>query len=587
MKVKLPIMIQDQYESKRKELGFFEDVTLKGDLFLNGPVAPQVAVLDFDPVSHELQESLKFTPPAGDQNEGGYLDYQGKEYWRDFVEKPEFIQASVFAAVMDTIAMYEEADNLGRSITWAFEAPQLLVVPRAGDLANAYYERESHSLQFFSFKPEVKQTVVGPIPETIYTALSRDIIAHETAHALLDGIAPSLYDAFTPQSLALHESVADLSAVLMAFRSDKLREKILEQTHGRIYVPTAYNAMATEFGTALQGAGGRKALRDLMNKRNLCPDDVSIDRYGEPNRVSRSNPHALSEVLSGALYAVMVEMHCREKRKIAQQEGITESSASGKALVNSGRRFKRMILRALDYLPPGEVSFADYGRAIIAADQASYPTLSKERDWIVDQFVRRCIVPNRDALKVKTNTWHKCLEGLDLERLITSDWYAYEFARKYWRFLSIPSGDTPFQIEPRLKVKKKFYHPSGDFQVEELLFKVKWDQVEPNSLGFRYPSDRNITVGTTLVIDCGEKRQVRAVLTSDHSKRPDEAIQQKRDRDQLLQKLVEEGVLKMGRSAFGPGGKQLRSAISAEDIDGVMHVRSMAKMLHIANEVEL
>ncbi|MCI0348450.1 MAG: hypothetical protein L0Z53_03405, partial [Acidobacteriales bacterium] len=66
-------------------------------------------------------------------------------------DDPSFMQVVVFGGVMKTMQMFEEADNLGRRIRWAFDGPQLLVVPRAGDWANAYYERESRSLQFFYF----------------------------------------------------------------------------------------------------------------------------------------------------------------------------------------------------------------------------------------------------------------------------------------------------------------------------------------------------------------------------------------------------------------------------------------------------
>jgi hypothetical protein len=39
---------------------------------------------------------------------------------------------SVFGAVHKTIRMFEEPDVLDRRVVWAFDAPQLLVVPRAG-----------------------------------------------------------------------------------------------------------------------------------------------------------------------------------------------------------------------------------------------------------------------------------------------------------------------------------------------------------------------------------------------------------------------------------------------------------------------
>src|SRR5262249_13458337 len=149
--------------------------------------------------------------------------------------------------------------------TWAFNAPQLLVVPRAGNWANAYYERESHSLQFFFF-PSARDPGL-----TVYTALSHDIVAHETGHAIFDGIAPDLYNAVSPQSLALHEAIADITALLMAFRLKDLRKAVLDKTGGEIDDTSAFSGIAKEFATELDPGGRQLYLRDLRNDKSLRP----------------------------------------------------------------------------------------------------------------------------------------------------------------------------------------------------------------------------------------------------------------------------------------------------------------------------
>jgi len=574
MKIRVPIMIQDEFTSEYKGMRLVEWTTIDGEQFLlDGPVTKRIAVLDFDPATGRLLPGAVFLPPQGDRDYGEYHIAD-----QDNIYSNDFIRASVFATVLKTMYMFEEADNLGRPLTWAFGAPQLLVIPRAGEWANAYYERASHSLQFFHFPNRREQGKV------VYTSLSRDIVAHETAHAILDGIVPHLYDAITPQSLALHEGIADLSALLMAFRSNELRETILRQTGGSIEKSTAFNSLAEEFGHALEASGRWGYLRNLLNRKTLCPDDKTLDPKGKPNRVSRAEPHELSEVITGALYAVMVKMHTALRRELAQKENKSEFSVSGKALYISGERFKRMTLRALDYLPPGEVSFADYGRAIIASDQASHPADTQERNWIIDEFLNRCIVPNREALQVETNFSSPEIEDIDLLSLVESDWYAYEFAEKHHNFLSIPEG-VPFQVESRLDVSKKYYHRGGDTPlVRECIFKVWWNQTEPNRLGQRYPGQRQITVGTTLAIDW-ETHKVRAVLTSDKSKLQEEGEKQQQDREQMLKKLVDQGLLRLGRYALGPEGHELCSVIRADVARDVMRVHSMAKMLHITREV--
>ena len=571
MKVRVPMMIQDPITAKYKGMSVKEGFDIeREDFFLDGPVTRRVAVLDLDAETGDLLPGASFRPPPPGRVLGGYAIAD-----EDDVYAPDFIQVSVFATVLKTMYMFEEEDTLGRPLVWAFDGPQLLVVPRAGEMANAYYERDSHSLQLFYF----------PNPhnpdERIYTSLSRDIVAHETGHAILDGIAPELYHAVTPQSLALHEATADLTALLMAFRSHTLRQTVLDQTGGSIRNSTAFSSIAEEFGMARNPDGG--SLRSLLNQRTLDPNDTTHDRHGRPNRVARNEPHALSEVVSGALFTVMVKIHEQLKHEYAERDRSSESSVSGKALAVGAERFKRLIFRALDYFPPGEVSFADYGRAIIAADQASHPDDDREREWMREEFVARHMAPHREALEVETSFEHPALRDVDLQTLVESDWAAYEFANRNRELLHIPP-QVPFRVLPRLDVTKRYYHRDGKMNLRECLFKVSWDQSEPNQLGYRFPGRRQITVGTTLAIDW-DTRIIRALLTSDHSARPQEQQEQQEDRERMLGRLAEEGLMQLGPLAIGPDGQELRSIVRAESANGLMRVRGAARMLHIVGEV--
>jgi hypothetical protein len=335
--------------------------------------------------------------------------------------------------------------------------------------------------------------------------------------------------------------------------------------------------VAEEFGRALDREGQGSYLRSLLNERTLDPNDTSVDRFGTANRVVRDEPHALSEVLTGALYKIFVKMHETYKKRYAQEDGTTEFSASGKALAVAARHFQRLVFRALDYLPPGEVSFADYARAIIAADQALYPKEDQERNWIRDEFVRRHMAPSPESLEVRTNFRRKVIRELNLDTLLESDWAAYEFASRNRRLLGIPQR-IPFHVRPRLDVSKVYWTKDGEQTSRECIFKVSWDHQEPNELGARFPRHRQITVGTTLAIDW-DTRRIKARLTSDL------AEQQRTDRDLLLHRLLDQGLLRLEHEAVGPSGAELGTAVIAEAAQNLMRVRGAARTLHIVGEV--
>lgn len=572
MKVRFPLLIQDQLLAQIKEMPPVEYLTKHHEeFFLDGPVTKRVAILNFDPETGALSPGVPFRPANG-KDAGGYVIKNPAD-----LNSVDFNQVSVFATVLETIYMFEEPDTLGRPLIWAFDGPQLLVIPRAGEWANAFYERETRSLQFFYFESESNPG------KPVFTSLSHDIVSHETGHAILDGIAPDLYNCISPQALALHEAVADLTALIQALRIAPLRDAVLSQTGGDLKGRTAFSKVAEEFGRASDS--GSDALRSLFNKRTLNPKDRSKDEFGIPNRVPRNEPHDLSEVLSGAFYSVLIKIFEETKKK---KEPNGKKYSLNKALWVAAERLKRMIFRALDYLPPGEVSFADYGRAIIAADQASHPNEKRERQWICDEFVKRHMITGTGALKVETNFEAAELAEVDLQTLVDSEWAAYEFANKNREFLGIPEG-VHFRVRPRLDATKTYIRGPGlQEAIRELIFKVSWDYKETNHLGEFFPAERQITVGTTMAVDWKTKR-VRAIVTSDFSERPSgrgrkrkaDREQQRLDRDLMLARLLDEGVLQLADQTRGPDGKQIASLVSAETMGNLMRVRGAARMLHI------
>jgi hypothetical protein len=562
MRVRIPLMIQDPATARHKGMeSLYENVFVEEDFFLDGPITKRVAVLDFCQKSGELLKGARFSPPKKGRVLGSY-EVNGKDIY-----SPGFIQVNVFATVWKTINMFEKDEVLGRPIKWAFPAQQLLVVPRAGEMANAYYERDSHSIQFFFFPhPDNSQ-------KTIYTSLSRDIVAHETGHAILDGIVPHLYDAITPQALALHESIADLTALLMAFTSNKLPLIVLPVTGGSIKKPNAFSSIADQFGNAFKRDG--RPLRELNNKKTL-------NRKDEKNLVDRYKPHDLSKVLSGALYKVMVKIYEDLWKRNSGGKKSKEFKAAFPSLGTAAKQFKRMVFRALDYLPPGDISFADYGRAIIAADQAYFSGDKKTREWICEEFIKRHMVEGKKSLEVKTNFPNQALKDIDPQTLVESDWAAYEFANKNRDLLFMPS-DVSFRVHPRLDVTRNLRVPPVEYR--ECIFKVSWVEKESNNLGLRYPDSRQVTVGTTLVIDW-KSRKIISLLTSNREERKSEWEEQRDDRDKMLHRLSEKGLLQMGQKANGFDGKPLQSVIKAEVRNGFLQVHSAGRMLHMREEYD-
>lgn len=577
MKAVVPVIVKDPVVTDYKDVAPTEQITIEEATFLDGPISPRVAVLDFDPETGLLAPPISLLQPTGRSRAVTY-ELTAPVIPGDPNVSPPATAVSVFGAVHKTIAMFEEPDALGRRVDWAFAAPQLLVVPRAGDMANAYYERESHSLQFFSF-------VAPGSPVPIHTANSQDIVAHETAHALLDGIAPDLYSTISPQGLAIHEGVADLASLLVSLRCRELTRRVLSMTGGDISRSSVFSGLAEQFGSGLDP--DRYYLRNLNN-------DVGV------GDVPDNEPHELSTVLSGAFYRLLVQWYgelCNQyqsdsghdagivphaEAKYVEQSAQADTGpsasleATAKALFVAAERVKRTLLRGLDYLPPGDVTFADLARAVLASDAASHPDSDTSRHWLADEFVRRQIVTGHDQLEVPINYEEPALQGVDIDELTSSDFAAYGFANAHRDLLSIPP-EVPFEIRDRLDVTKLYWHRDGKRQLREVLFKVSWSEIEPNQAGGGTGAERRVVAGTTLAIGLDRRRPyVRAVVTTRRGE-ADRAAS-----DSMLSKMLLDELITIGDPAQR-AALTGRGSIVADIRSGVLRLSGTARSLHITS----
>jgi len=250
--------------------------------------------------------------------------------------------------------------------------------------------------------------------------------------------------------------------------------------------------------------------------------------------------------------------------------------AAGKALAVATERFKRMMIRGLDYLPPGDVSFADFGRAMLAADQAAHATSNAQREWLCDEFVRRGVVRSIEELAVRTNFTLPTLAAIDMDELVFSDWVAYQFVSDHLALFGIPPR-TPFVVRPRLDVRKLYYTGNARREVRECLLKVSWSETEPNAQGDGFPDRRQVTMGATLAIDW-KRPVVRALLFTDREPA------RREDRDALVKRLFDEGGVRIGSHADAPDGGPLAGVVRAEKVNGALRLRGTARMLHLTRE---
>ncbi|MPY91448.1 MAG: peptidase M4 [Luteitalea sp.] len=308
---------------------------------------------------------------------------------------PQFHQQMVYAVASRVYVAFKKA--LGRNLAWGFTnqtQAQLLIRPHAFVGRNAFYDRDAGEIAFGYFAADSEVVGMNLPGGTIFTCLSHDIVAHETTHALLDGLRAYFAVPTGPDVLAVHEALADLVALFLHFEYRPVVRSAIQRCRGDLRQPSVLADLAQQFG---QTTGAGLALRHTL-------DDLG---GGKPTRYDPGlESHALGGILVAAVYEAFTTI-CQKKTKrvIRLATGGTGQLPNGDLPVDLvdelvdkvGRiatQFLTVCVRAVDYCPTVDIEFGELLRALITADADLVPSDPwAYREALIDAFRRRGIYP--------------------------------------------------------------------------------------------------------------------------------------------------------------------------------------------------
>ncbi|HEX4963275.1 MAG TPA: S8 family serine peptidase [Thermoanaerobaculia bacterium] len=416
-----------------------------------GPVGDYLEVVDVDPASDcayapvDLNHPFLLAQDGLSRSEGN----------------PQFHQQMVYAVAMKTISHFEEA--LGRPIFWSPLRPwdwrsgdddradkfsrkddsgnvivnergkaldddsdqfvqHLRLHPHALREQNAYYSPQKRAILFGYFPAGDGDPGAEYPGGVVFTCLAHDIIAHETTHAIVDGMHVRYTEPTNPDVFAFHEAFADVVALFQRFTYSELLRDQIAQARGRLDAGTLMTRLALQFG---QATGRHQALRDALGvvvqqarqkdgaewrdllaeremdggserratladaARNLTDEEkrsVWKRFQADPSLLKEvEEPHERGSFLVAAVfdaYLRIYEDRVADLKRIATGgTGVLPEGDLHPDLVNrmaneaskSARHVLRMCIRAMDYMPPVDITFGEFLRALITADYDLVP----------------------------------------------------------------------------------------------------------------------------------------------------------------------------------------------------------------------
>ena len=197
------------------------------------------------------------------------------------------------------------------------------------------------------------------------SALSRDIVAHEGGHAVLNALKPGMKFGM---AMAYNESFADIMSYLSAFDDPDVVARVLEETGGDVrklneaarfselvglFKKRYYNEDPADDDHAFV----RSTLDDVMlSAAGAARNDTDLPGMGfVPSR----DPHVVGQVLTRASYHLFASVY-----EGAVREGASPEDAVARAREVVGT----LVTRAPRYMPEHQISFRDAAMALVRVE---------------------------------------------------------------------------------------------------------------------------------------------------------------------------------------------------------------------------
>jgi hypothetical protein len=379
----------------------FTQVAVPAEILAKGPTGYRIKVVDYnsserraylDRQEYQDQTGELVDPFACGDNETP----TDPSYQQRLLADPNFHAQNAYAIAMRTLGSFERA--LGRRVAWSSGGHQLHIAPHAFAQANAFYSEADRALLFGYF--------FAPSGAPIFTCLSHDIVAHETTHALLDGLRSRFTEPSGPDQAAFHEGFADIVALLSVFSLKPVVAAAIGEDGKLIKGDQAIGLVAA--AKLEPGAIRKSILLGLaqevggalnVDQRGALRQSVEISAKQGKELRNSSDEHRRGEAIVAATMNTFIELWSRRVATLGKFEGDRYNLDT---VVDEGAKVAGHLLniaiRALDYCPPTDIDFSQYLSAMLTADRELVPEDELHyRDTIRKQFKSFGIVPPRQG----------------------------------------------------------------------------------------------------------------------------------------------------------------------------------------------